>query len=523
MHDTAHQIGGLAMQLYCDLNIARILEIGSQNVNGTLRDFALPGTSYVGLDIEQAPGVDLVMEPGKPFPVADDAFDLVMATSVFEHDPAFWSTFVEMCRKAKTGGYVYINAPSNGTFHQYPLDHWRFYPDCGIALVNWAKSQGQEIALVETFVAERKGDTWNDFVGVFRKGGLGDNPPAKLVSDEVACTNVRTWRGEGLERRRDRTEDMQLMKQQQETVRELEGEARLMRQQIGDSIAVLERVEQERDTLRRAVETARQQLQEAQNRLATLESTLVQRQEEIAQAYAELAGLREMVQESEARNADINSKRIEADGWVLRLSAERKELATQVERLERKLGETDKAQRIATAAHEREREAFGRELHDREQEVAAMRAEAQAMEQRLTGELEAERARAKAELQGLRTEKGAVEGRLTERFSEIAAITRLLSEKESSARLSEEQVTWLREVSAVLLSNSNTMKGRLLALMPASVRYGKLNARLKRKGVFDPDAYLAAYPDVAETGMDPLRHYILHGIGEGRQVASVGN
>ncbi len=36
-------------------------------------------------------------------------------------------------------------------------------------------------------------------------------------------------------------------------------------------------------------------------------------------------------------------------------------------------------------------------------------------------------------------------------------------------------------------------------------------------GLFDGQAYLAAYPDVAEGGLDPLRHYVEHGAGEGRR------
>lgn len=36
-------------------------------------------------------------------------------------------------------------------------------------------------------------------------------------------------------------------------------------------------------------------------------------------------------------------------------------------------------------------------------------------------------------------------------------------------------------------------------------------------GLFDGPAYLAAYPDVAESGMDPLRHYVEHGESEGRR------
>lgn len=45
-------------------------------------------------------------------------------------------TFLEYARVIKPGGMIYINAPSNGDYHRYPDDNWRFYPDCGRVLKN---------------------------------------------------------------------------------------------------------------------------------------------------------------------------------------------------------------------------------------------------------------------------------------------------------------------------------------------------------------------------------------------------
>jgi hypothetical protein len=41
--------------------------------------------------------------------------------------------------------------------------------------------------------------------------------------------------------------------------------------------------------------------------------------------------------------------------------------------------------------------------------------------------------------------------------------------------------------------------------------------RKRRRGLFDAKFYLAKYPDVAEAGLDPLQHYVLHGAAEGRK------
>ena len=78
MHDTALRIGTLAMSTYAELDGASILEIGAQNVNGSLRSGALPTTNYVGIDLEEGDGVDIIAGPGDEWPVADGHFDLVM-------------------------------------------------------------------------------------------------------------------------------------------------------------------------------------------------------------------------------------------------------------------------------------------------------------------------------------------------------------------------------------------------------------------------------------------------------------
>ncbi|MGR3375702.1 glycosyltransferase family 2 protein [Salipiger abyssi] len=44
-----------------------------------------------------------------------------------------------------------------------------------------------------------------------------------------------------------------------------------------------------------------------------------------------------------------------------------------------------------------------------------------------------------------------------------------------------------------------------------------LRSRLQRSGLFDPAFYTAEYPDVAQTGIDPLRHFLRYGMALGRR------
>ena len=50
----------------------------------------------------------------------------------------------------------------------------------------------------------------------------------------------------------------------------------------------------------------------------------------------------------------------------------------------------------------------------------------------------------------------------------------------------------------------------------SEARKENLKHVLESKGLFDRAWYLTAYPDIAEAGVDPLKHFINHGIAEGR-------
>jgi SAM-dependent methyltransferase len=158
------------------------------DVNGSLRGSAPKGAEWVGLDFLAGPGVDIVVEPEQDLPFGNESFDLVIASSVFEHDPQFWVTFSEMIRVLKHDGFCYINAPSNGYVHRFPLDVFRFYPDASIALLRWGRKNFSDLSLVESFIAEQDGALWNDFVAVYQKmGGLTHN---NLISVDTAHSNL---------------------------------------------------------------------------------------------------------------------------------------------------------------------------------------------------------------------------------------------------------------------------------------------------------------------------------------------
>jgi SAM-dependent methyltransferase len=169
MHDTAYETGRRVISTYWQPNWSRVLDFGAFNVNGSLRDFCPAGATWTGVDLEAGPGVDQVVAAGARLPFDDASFDMVVSTSVFEHDPCFWETFLELCRVVAFDGVIYLNAPSNGKVHKHPLDCWRFYPDAGEALKLWAARKGFGLDLKECSINPQGGDGWADFVAVFQR------------------------------------------------------------------------------------------------------------------------------------------------------------------------------------------------------------------------------------------------------------------------------------------------------------------------------------------------------------------
>ena len=170
MHPTAMDNGRLFFECYvADAAGITIVDIGAQNVNGSLRDICPPGARYLGVDFAAGEGVDVVLDDPYQLPFEPSSVDVVVSSSCFEHIEFFWLMFNEILRVLKPSGIFYMNAPSNGEFHRYPVDCWRFYPDSGQALVNWGARSGYRPVLLESFPTRQRLDVWNDYVAIFLK------------------------------------------------------------------------------------------------------------------------------------------------------------------------------------------------------------------------------------------------------------------------------------------------------------------------------------------------------------------
>lgn len=89
-----------------------VIEIGSLNINGTVRDF-FSHANYVGFDVGDGPGVDYAI-PGQDVQYPDNSFDVAITTECFEHAepwPAIWRNMVRML---KPGGLIVMTCAGTG-------------------------------------------------------------------------------------------------------------------------------------------------------------------------------------------------------------------------------------------------------------------------------------------------------------------------------------------------------------------------------------------------------------------------
>lgn len=186
MHDTALSHGKLFFDTYADKSTRlSIVDIGAQDVNGSLRQVAPASHEYIGLDFVEGKGVDIVIDDPYKLPLEDNSVDICVSSSCFEHSDFFWLSFLEVIRILKPDGLFYLNAPSNGMYHRYPVDSWRFYPDSGFSLNKWARRNGYSSLLLESFIGTQGKDMWNDFVAVFLKDGSHISKYPKRINENL--------------------------------------------------------------------------------------------------------------------------------------------------------------------------------------------------------------------------------------------------------------------------------------------------------------------------------------------------
>ena len=113
----------------------KILDIGSLDINGSVRPLFKPFTSkYVGLDVQEGPGVDIVYDAAKF--TKPNSFDVVVCAEVFEHTPD-WQTILKKSYKNLVQGGIFIatmageGRPPHSAIDEKPIREWEHYANIG--------------------------------------------------------------------------------------------------------------------------------------------------------------------------------------------------------------------------------------------------------------------------------------------------------------------------------------------------------------------------------------------------------
>lgn len=315
-------------------------------------------------------------------------------------------------------------------------------------------------------------------------------------------------------------------------------------------------VTRERDAAR----AAREELGRYREMLATARADLAAKQEALNAVQAELeqAGTELEAAQHEcsrthgarrAAQADLERARRTTAAVESELESTRMEVARQGEMAEKAQFGLEAERRSRAKAEQ----ALEKERTEAADAAKRHREELAEQESRLRGaETDRDRFRAEAE---------SATRSLEERVSELARLTRLLQEtegrveereqqldasrketaarveqreqqldesrKETAARIEErdrqlDESRRARHATARLLGQAIVALGRYSPERPpraATLR--RLGVRLKEAGVLDPDWYLECNRDVSEAGLDPVRHYLLDGVREGREPRDV--
>lgn len=113
-----------------DVQGRRVLEVGSADVNGTVRPIieAYGPVSYLGIDGGPGKGVDRVLDAGElAATFGEQAFDVIISTEMLEHAANWRRVLANMTFVLAEGGLLVVTTRSPGfPYHAFPDDYWRY-------------------------------------------------------------------------------------------------------------------------------------------------------------------------------------------------------------------------------------------------------------------------------------------------------------------------------------------------------------------------------------------------------------
>jgi SAM-dependent methyltransferase len=105
-------VGGIKQFLPGYFAGKRVLEVGSLNLNGSVREF-FADCDYVGLDVGEGRDVDVVCA-GEDYGEKSGAFDVVISCEAMEHNVQWRKTWLNMVRLLKDDGLLILTCATAG-------------------------------------------------------------------------------------------------------------------------------------------------------------------------------------------------------------------------------------------------------------------------------------------------------------------------------------------------------------------------------------------------------------------------
>lgn len=114
-------VGGIKQFLGEFFQQKKVLEIGSLDINGSVRTF-FEECEYLGLDVGEGKGVDLVGY-GEDYGGKADAFDVVISCEAMEHNAGWRKTWLNMIRLVKASGLLVMTCAASGRLQHGTLEY----------------------------------------------------------------------------------------------------------------------------------------------------------------------------------------------------------------------------------------------------------------------------------------------------------------------------------------------------------------------------------------------------------------
>ncbi|CAN5254705.1 hypothetical protein BH11PSE5_BH11PSE5_06490 [soil metagenome] len=309
-------------------------------------------------------------------------------------------------------------------------------------------------------------------------------------------------RAEVEELSRDLTAQVDLIQSRQDEFSQLsvehdkiKAENESLKSEIGAKDHALYAHEAESRAHQEAMHQAKVEKDRLEEQFALTQNILRQREEEIAQTLAELA-----LQKTITEDVGLLQDRLaDSEKWVFKLAADRR-FAEKV--AEDATNDRDRVYRSVVSKENENKvlkfqlETYGNELNTSKESLAAV---------------SAAYAHVQAEMRDISTNASELKARLSVRHAEIAQLTRILIEKEDCVDDLRTDLLWSLGIIKHLSNHPAWWR-----FLPKKWKQKKVSTRLAKADLFDSESYLNRYPDVAAAGMDPLQHYLLHGMDEGR-------